>query len=431
MNHSTSISNGHYGTDIHKTGGKHSKIISSFTAQEPLSATIHDTTSFTEEKHRRMRSKSGNFDEDETVLDDAPRLKLDVQKMPAGGFNFAYDCGDEPEEEDDEMRNSDDEDEDDEQDDILIVDGEGEEDEIYEESSPEFGPSSPKRERATSNCAGEITKNVGKGLTPVNKSLSTSQEGVRTQLYGGDIYLLGGNHLIISDQEKKGLGPGNKNDSNSDMNNLSTAPSGFTAGLSEFGKARGLSVSTKKRTNGRKSQKKTKYTKLQKVQERNQVQEEDDKTEFDDDKTNTIQDTDAFETKTEMLVTLQKSETAKKPTKDPALMTDKERKRANRDEFLHRPPNQIVTLIKSQFPTREPVVFFPYAPFLGQQRQLPNEQTRIVQYHQDHLKPYKSLVFKVSESTHIYNCVVNSLKMAGFRYMQGAGSNIIWTGLFK
>ena len=173
-----SISNGHYGTDIHKTGGKHSKIISSFTAQEPLSATIHDTQSLTEDKHRRLRSKSDNIDDDETVLDDAPRLKLDVQRMGQGGFNFAYDCGDEPEEEDDEMRNSDDED--DEQDDILIVDGEGEEEEMYEESSPEFGPSSPKRERATSNCAGEITKTVGKGLTPVNKSLSTSQEGVRT-----------------------------------------------------------------------------------------------------------------------------------------------------------------------------------------------------------------------------------------------------------
>ncbi len=131
------------------------------------------------------------------------------------------------------------------------------------------------------------------------------------------------------------------------MNNLSTAPSGFTAGVSEFGKGRGLSVSTKKRSNGRKSQKKTKYTKLQKVQERNQVQEEDDKTEFEDDKNHTIQDTDAFDTKTEMQQTLQKSEMAVKAKIDPALMTEKERKRANRDEFLRRPPNQIVTLIKS------------------------------------------------------------------------------------
>ena len=104
-----------------------------------------------------MRSKSDNIDDDETVLDDAVPLKLAVQKMPQG-FNFAYDCGDEPDEEDDEMRDSDDEDEDDEQDDILIVDGEGEEEETYEESSPEFGQESPKRERATSNCAGALAK---------------------------------------------------------------------------------------------------------------------------------------------------------------------------------------------------------------------------------------------------------------------------------
>ena len=65
---------------------------------------------------------------------DQSRAKLDIEKMP--GFQFTYDCGDEPEEEDDEVRNSDDDD-DDEQDDILIV--EGEDEETYDEaSSPEF-----------------------------------------------------------------------------------------------------------------------------------------------------------------------------------------------------------------------------------------------------------------------------------------------------
>ena len=152
------------------------------------------------------------------------------------------------------MRNSDDEDEDEEQDDILIVDGEGEEEETYEESSPDFHhESSPKRERATSNCAGALAKSTSKGLTPVNKSLNASQEGVRTQLYGGDIYLLGGSHCIVNEQEKKSLEERKQNDSNSDMYNLSTAPSGFTGYTSEVGKTRGLSVSTKKRTNGRKS----------------------------------------------------------------------------------------------------------------------------------------------------------------------------------
>ena len=46
-------------------------------------------------------------------------------------------------------------------------------------------------------------------------------------------------------------------------------------------------------------------------------------------------------------------------------MTDKQKKLAIREEFLRRPPNQIVTMIKSPFATREPYIFFPYPPFLG------------------------------------------------------------------
>jgi len=59
-------------------------------------------------------------------------------------------------------------------------------------------------------------------------------------------------------------------------------------------------------------------------------------------------------------------------------MTDKEKKKANREEFLKRPPNQIVTMIKSPFATREPYIFFPYPPFLGSQRNLPTDHSRIV-----------------------------------------------------
>ena len=115
----------------------------------------------------------------------------------------------------------------------------------------------------------------------------------------------------------------------------------------------------------------------------------------------------------------------------PAQMTDKQRKHAIRDEFLRRPPNQIVTMIKSPFPTREPYIFFPYPPFLGSQRNLPSDYSRIVQYNQEQLKPYCTPGFKVSESTHTYNCVVNALKMAGFRHVTGAAWNVIWTGLFR
>ena len=112
-------------------------------------------------------------------------------------------------------------------------------------------------------------------------------------------------------------------------------------------------------------------------------------------------------------------------------MTEKQRKIAIRDEFLKRPPNQIVTMIKSPFATREPYIFFPYPPFLGSQRDLPRDYSRIVQFTQDQLKPYCTPGFKVSDSTHTYNCVVNALKMAGFRHVTGAAWNICWTGLFR
>ena len=55
-------------------------------------------------------------------------------------------------------------------------------------------------------------------------------------------------------------------------------------------------------------------------------------------------------------------------------------KHALRDAYLRRPPNQIVTLIKSQFPGRDPYVFFPYPPILKTQRTLPADMSRIVQY---------------------------------------------------
>ena len=53
-------------------------------------------------------------------------------------------------------------------------------------------------------------------------------------------------------------------------------------------------------------------------------------------------------------------------------------KYVDREAYLRRPPNQTITLIKSQFPNREAVVFFPYPPFLKVQRTLPNDMSRIV-----------------------------------------------------
>jgi tubulin polyglutamylase TTLL4 len=39
--------------------------------------------------------------------------------------------------------------------------------------------------------------------------------------------------------------------------------------------------------------------------------------------------------------------------------------------------------------------------------------------------------FKILESTHTYNCVVNSLKMAGFSLNTGSKWNSLWTGMIR
>ena len=55
-------------------------------------------------------------------------------------------------------------------------------------------------------------------------------------------------------------------------------------------------------------------------------------------------------------------------------------KQAIRDAYLRRPPNQTLTLVKSQFQGHQPFLFFPYPPFLNVQRTLPTDLSRIVQF---------------------------------------------------
>lgn len=50
---------------------------------------------------------------------------------------------------------------------------------------------------------------------------------------------------------------------------------------------------------------------------------------------------------------------------------------------------------------------------------------------QSDLPQNSSLTFKLSDSTHTYNCVVNALKMAGFKLTTTSGWNLKWTGQVK
>ena len=99
--------------------------------------------------------------------------------------------------------------------------------------------------------------------------------------------------------------------------------------------------------------------------------------------------------------------------------------------FLQRPPNNSVVLLKSQFNKRSPTIFFPYPNFLKMQRKYEGPEDRLVKISQEDLKPNSFLGFKINESTHTYNCVVNSFKTSGFRLVSGAAWNVLWTGLIK
>lgn len=63
---------------------------------------------------------------------------------------------------------------------------------------------------------------------------------------------------------------------------------------------------------------------------------------------------------------------------------------------------------------------------------MPKDLSRVVQYSQKELGAAQALNFRVHKSTHIYNGVVNALKMAGFHYIASGNQwNVLWTGLFK
>ena len=76
-----------------------------------------------------------------------------------------------------------------------------------------------------------------------------------------------------------------------------------------------------------------------------------------------------------------------------------------------------------------PSIVFNYPPFLQMKR--PLNMNYVQQYTQDDLKPYSTLTFRINNSTHTYNCVVNAFKTAGFRLCEGGAWNCLWTGLIR
>jgi len=197
-----------------------------------------------------------------------------------------------------------------------------------------------------------------------------------TQLYGGDIYLLGGSHYLKN-------GADNNGDSSA-----STATTAFGGSNLEFPRnsiAKGIGSSKRRRNTKKRRTNQSNKSRLMKATNSILEEDEDKKTDYGGDNYNSLQndisnneEEKVSPKKVDAVVAVKPSQKTKAQEK-----ADRQRKHAVRDEYLRRPPNSLVTLIKSPFANREPFVFFPYAPFLKVQRPLPKDYSKIIQFYQD------------------------------------------------
>lgn len=94
---------------------------------------------------------------------------------------------------------------------------------------------------------------------------------------------------------------------------------------------------------------------------------------------------------------------------------NKKRKRMRKIPMsVKKPVSQYVAFIKSPFKGRPPVLFFPYPSYVSEKK---DEYGRVFFKTQDDLAPL-TMRFKISETTNIYNAVVNACKAAGM-YLVG------------
>jgi len=76
---------------------------------------------------------------------------------------------------------------------------------------------------------------------------------------------------------------------------------------------------------------------------------------------------------------------------------------------VFKPHAEEVYFLKSIFDKRPPTAFFPYPKYC----KLPRDSERVRKYNRNEVE-YLFMAFRINDSTHIYNAVVNSFKNAGF-----------------
>lgn len=95
---------------------------------------------------------------------------------------------------------------------------------------------------------------------------------------------------------------------------------------------------------------------------------------------------------------------------------------------VRKPTNDNVILMKSSVKGRPDVIFFSYPAYVGKEKESTQKLKELCQ--EDIIN--RQLVFKISETTNIYNSVVNSCKNAGM-YLADSGKdwNLLFTGFVR
>lgn len=94
---------------------------------------------------------------------------------------------------------------------------------------------------------------------------------------------------------------------------------------------------------------------------------------------------------------------------------------------VFKPHSETLHFIKSIFDKKPPTLFFPYPKYTKHSR----ESDRVRTYNRLDVE-YLFPAFRINDSTHIYNAVVNSFKYAGFQMIENSNYwNVLWSGYTK
>lgn len=95
---------------------------------------------------------------------------------------------------------------------------------------------------------------------------------------------------------------------------------------------------------------------------------------------------------------------------------------------VRKPTSNIVNLVKSPFPKRNDTLFFNYPKYVEKDKYGLEYENRVKVYNQENMINCP-VVFKISETTNIYNSLVNSCKNAGMILVdEGFDWNLLWAG---